>query len=227
MTQNIKQLHQRAQQALNNKQYQQAHGYLITILQQDKYFADGYFLLGVIASDHNNHAKAIQLFEQALKLSENNAEYLAQLAKSFALEGEPIQAKNHADLAWENSNRITINCSALTLDTIGVAYSKIGLHDKAVKLFKQAVAIQQNNLSYYFNLGVSQTFTGDFKGAQASHEKVIALEPLYCKSYTALSAYGGVNSKNYNKETLNQLFEIIAREEISIPWLVAVPALLV
>lgn len=143
MTQNIKQLHQRAQQALNNKQYQQAHGYLITILQQDKYFADGYFLLGVIASDHNNHAKAIQLFEQALKLSENNAEYLAQLAKSFALEGEPIQAKNHADLAWENSNRITINCSALTLDTIGVAYSKIGLHDKAVKLFKQAVAIQQ------------------------------------------------------------------------------------
>jgi len=67
MAHNIKQLHQQAQKALHNKQYQQAHGYLISILQQDKYFADGYFLLGIIASDHNNHIKAIQLFENWLK----------------------------------------------------------------------------------------------------------------------------------------------------------------
>lgn len=208
MTQNIKQLHQHAQKALNNKKYQQAHGYLLAILQQDKHFADGYFLLGIIASDHKNHTKAIQLFEQALKLTENNTEYLAQLAKSFALEGQPIKAKKYADLACNNSNN-----SALTLDTLGVTYSKIGLHGKAVVLFKQAVTIQQGNPFYYFNLGVSQTFTGDFKGAQASHEKVIALEPFYCKSYTALSSYDGVNSKNYNKETLRQLLEKVTNPD--------------
>lgn len=212
MTPNIKQLHQYAQQALNDKQYQHAHGYLIEILQQDKYFADGYFLLGIIASDHGNNIKAIQLFEQALKLSENNTEYLAQLAKCFALEGKPVQAKKQADLACENII-INTNSSALTFDTLGVAYSKIGLHSKAVTLFKQAVAIQQNNPFYYFNLGVSQTFTGDFKDAQTSHEKVIALAPSYSKSYTALSAYGGVNSEHYNKGVLGQLFEKVSEPD--------------
>jgi len=208
MTHNIKQLHQQAQKALHNKQYQQAHGYLISILQQDKYFADGYFLLGIIASDHNNHIKAIQLFEQALKLAEKNTEYLAQLAKSYALSGQPIQAKKHADIAIKQ-----INSSALTLDTLGVAYSKIGLHHKAVELFKQATTIQQTTPSYYFNLGVSQTFTGDFEGAKIAHEKVISLAPSFCQSYTALSAYGGVNTDSYNKTILAQLFEQVTNPD--------------
>ena len=44
MPNTIKVLHQQAQKALNQGLYQQAHQHLISILQQDKYFADAFFL---------------------------------------------------------------------------------------------------------------------------------------------------------------------------------------
>jgi len=233
MTQSIHHLHSQALNALNHKQYQQAHGFLIAILQQDKYFADAYFLLGVIAAEHGNNEKAIQLFEQALKISEhfesegfsveqskavgNKIEYLAHLAKAYSLIIEPIKAKHYADLA---SNEITstldkqlASVSSLTRDTLGVAYSKIGLHHQAVLFFKQAIDLDGNNANYYFNLGTSQVFSGDFKGAKHSHEKVLQLQPLHTKSYTALSALGNVDSDVYNLDLMGSLFEKITDAE--------------
>jgi len=204
MQSRIQTLHIQAQQFLQNKQYQQAHAALINILQEDKFFADGYFLLGIIASDHHNNAKAIQLFEQALKLSVNNPEYLAQLAKHYAMESDDVAAKKYADLACKY-----VSDSALTLDTIGVAYSKIGLHQQAIKLFEKATQLVTNNEQFYFNLGVAQTFTGNFEGAKTSHQKAITLAPHFSKSYTALSSYGGVNSDIYNIEVLKELFDTV------------------
>lgn len=221
MTQSIKQLHTQAQQALNNKEYQQAHGFLLAILQQDKYFADAYFLLGIIACDHGNFLKGSQLFEQALKLVEhfeeqdkNNThsidkttskvEYLAHLAKAYSLLTEPVKAEYSANLAMA---LISDKASALTFDTLGVALSKIGLHDKAIPLFKKAVKRDNKNASYYFNLGISQTFTGDFSGAKTSHLQVIKLDPWQTKSYTALSSLGSVNTQDYNLEKLKSLFD--------------------
>ncbi|MDO7085756.1 sulfotransferase [Pseudocolwellia sp. AS88] len=240
MTQSISHLHKQALQALNNKQYQQAHGLLIAILQQDKYFADAYFLLGVIASEHGNNEKGIQLFEQALKIAEhfesqsqnlkespttiNKIEYLAHLAKAYSLIIEPIKAKHYADLTTQEidktnseicnqNNNKHHKISSLTLDTLGVAYSKIGLHNQAVPLFEQAIEFDENNPNYYFNLGTSQVFIGDFEGAQHSHEKVIQLAPSFTKSYTALSALGKVSSSAYNLASMEMLFEKLIKAD--------------
>jgi len=255
MTENITLLHNQALKALNNKKYQQAHGFIMALLQQDKYFADGYFLLGIIACEHGNNEKGIQLFEQALKLvdhfeaksedntkeslinqsgndaaisspssvASNKIEYLAHLAKAYSLITEPIKAKYYADLTSEQINKQTNDflndhntdkISALTFDTLGVAYSKVGLHNQAVPLFKQAIKREDNQAAYYFNLGVSQTFIGDFLGAKNAHEKVIQLAPLFTKSYTALSALGKVNTPHYNLASMELMFnELIHPDE--------------
>ena len=131
MSSTIKVLHQQAQKALNQGLYQQAHQHLILILQQDKYFADAYFLLAMIASAHHNLAKAIELIKQANGLAPNNPEYLSQLAKHYALEHNHVQALQFADLAAKLIAKLTVQ-SSLTLDTLGVAYSQMGLHEKAV-----------------------------------------------------------------------------------------------
>ncbi|WP_426369919.1 tetratricopeptide repeat-containing sulfotransferase family protein [Pseudocolwellia sp. HL-MZ7] len=246
MTQRISHLHKQALQALNNKHYQQAHGLLITILQQDKCFADAYFLLGIIACEHGNNEKGIQLFEQALKIAEhfesidkseatqtnkernqtviNKTEYLAHLAKAYSLIIEPIKAKHYADLTYKEINKHSSassqdntnqyhKASALTLDTLGVAYSKVGLHNQAVPLFERAIELDGNNPNYYFNLGTSQVFIGDFKGAQQSHEKVIQLAPSFTKSYTALSALGKVNTGAYNLPSMKLLFDKVSEAD--------------
>ncbi len=202
MNSNIKSLHQQAQSALNQGEYKLAHQCLLSILQQDKYFADAYFLLAMIASAHQNFAKAIELIKQADVLAPNNAEYLAQLAKHYALENNHVLA-----VAIAEKTACLPSISALTFDTLGVAYSQIGLHEKSVGLFKQAIALDKSKAMYFFNLGASLKFIGDFAGARAAYEKTIELAPTYCKAHAALSSLGGISEQKNNIERLTSLFE--------------------
>jgi Flp pilus assembly protein TadD len=208
MTTDIKELHQRAQKAINHREYQQAHHHLIAILQQDKYFADAYFLMAMIASAHERTDKAIQLIEQALKLAPNHSEYLAHLAKHFAIKSDHIQAQKYAELASKCAS-----VSALTLDTIGVAYSKNCLNQQAITKFKGAVKLKYKCTSFHYNLAISQTFVGDFDGARHSHKEVIKLDPDFSKSYVALSSLGGINRENNNITRLIGLYKKVTNAE--------------
>lgn len=201
MPNTIKTLHQQAQKALNQGLYQQAHQNLITILQQDKYFADAYFLLAMIASAYHNLSKAIELIKQANVLAPNNAEYLSQLAKHYALDNNHVQAEHFAELAAKLAST-----SSLTFDTLGVAYSQMGLHEKAVVFFEKAVAINDKNPHYFFNLGASLKFTGDFVGAKQAYEKTISMAPNYYKAHAALTGLGGISTDSNHIPQLEQLF---------------------
>lgn len=205
MSNTIKALHQQAQEALSQGLYQQAHQHLMLILQQDKYFADAYFLLAMIASAHHNLVKAITLIKQANTLSPNNAEYLSQLAKHYALEKNHVEALHFAELAAKLIAKLTAQ-SSLTLDTLGVAYSQMGLHEKAVFFFKKSIAINDKNPHYFFNLGVSLKFTGDFDGAKKSYEKTISIAPNYYKAHAALTGLGGISKDCNHIPLLEQLF---------------------
>lgn len=202
MSHNIEALHQQAQQALNNKSYQQAHQYLIAILKQDKYFADAYFLLAIIASAHHNADKAITLIKQALVLSSNNAEYLAQLAKQYALKSDHVNALACAQQAADAKPQ-----NALTLDTIGVAYSQMGLHQDAVPFFEQAVSINDKEPNFFFNLGASLKFVGDFEQAKKAYQKAISIAPNCAKAHTALTSLGGITAVDNHIEELTELYQ--------------------
>lgn len=205
MISKIKTLHQQAQKELNQGLYQQAHQNLILILQQDKYFADAYFLLAMIASAHHNLTKTIGLIKQANALAPNNIEYLSQLAKHYALDNNHVQAVHFAELAAKIASKLSAT-SSLTLDTLGVAYSQMGLHEKAVSFFKKSVAINDKNPIYYFNLGASLKFTGDFDGARKAYEKAILLAPNYYKAHAALTGLGGISADSNHIPQLEQLF---------------------
>jgi len=206
MSNTIKKLHQQAQKALNQGLYQQAHQHLILILQQDKYFADAYFLLAMIASAHHNLTKAIELIKQANVLAPKNPEYLSQLAKHYALENNHVEALHFAEHAAKLIAKLTVQ-SSLTLDTLGVAYSQMGLHEKAVNFFKKSVAINDKNPNYFFNLGASLKFIGDFDGAKKAYEKTISMAPNYYKAHSALTGLGGISKDCNHIPLLEQLFE--------------------
>lgn len=81
-----------------------------------------------------------QLHKQAIVLAPEQVEYIAQLAKHYALVNDHVQALHHANIAAKLAPK-----SALTLDTLGVAYSQIGLHQQAAPFFKLAVAANKHN----------------------------------------------------------------------------------
>ncbi|GLX86098.1 hypothetical protein tloyanaT_23510 [Thalassotalea loyana] len=196
----------KAQKLIEEKEYKQAHQCLINLLHVNKYVADGYFLLAIIASEHGNYKKAIQLIEQAIVIEPNRAEYIAQLAKHYALTNDHLKAKESCKKAESLAN-----LSALDLDTLGVAYSKSGLHHLATKSFKPSVAMAPDNAQFHFNLATSLKFTGDFEGAKAAFEKTIALAPDYYKAYSSLASLGGKEVASHIQEKMLGM----AHEEMS------------
>lgn len=212
MVNNIKQLHKQAQQAINQGEYKQAHQLIISILSQDKHFADGYFLLAMIASAHHNNTKAIELIKQAIVLAPEQVEYIAQLAKHYALVNDHVQALHHANIAAKLALKLAPK-SSLTLDTLGVAYSQIGLHQQAVPFFKQAVAANKHNGIFFFNLGASLKFTGDFSGARKAYEQTIALMPIHCKAHAALTSLGDITPENNHIKRLTKLYQQLTQSD--------------
>lgn len=191
----LEQLHQSAIKAIHQKRFDVAQRALIQLLNNNPKFADGYFLLGIIEAELGTYTKATALINKASKL-QPTAEYFAHLAKCHAMIGDSVKTYE----AVQNAQQYAIS-NALTLDTLGVALSRLGDHETAISYFKQALAIKPQ-ASFYYNLGSSQTFAGDFDGARASYEKAIELEPLFYQAHSSLSHLGGINHERNHIDRL-------------------------
>ncbi|MCJ8268242.1 MAG: sulfotransferase [Psychrosphaera sp.] len=186
----IQDLHQQAIAALNRRAYQQSHQYCLKILNRDQRFADAWFLMALIACDHGQIDKAIGLIDKALERDADNSEYLAQMGKCFALKHDPVQALTYA----KKAEKLEQN-SAVTLDTLGTIYNRIGLHKMAVSCFEQAIIVKPGKPSFYFNLATALHCSGDAAGARAALEKAITFAPQFYQAHWALAELGGDNLK--------------------------------
>ncbi len=196
----VESIHKNALALINSQNYKEAHQACLQILQIDKQHADAYFLLGIIATATGAVSKAIGLIERAIELSPDNSEYIAHLAKCYALKGE----KQRVELLCEQAMKLKPQ-QALTLDTIGSAFSRIGLHAKSLLLFQQAVDKDPDNASFVYNLGAASRFMGDFNCARSCYEKVIELNPHFYKAHSALSGLGGISNQSNHISRLQSL----------------------
>ena len=134
-------------------------------------------------------------------LAPKQVEYIAQLAKHYALVNDHVNALQQANIAAKLMPK-----SALSLDTLSVTYSQMGLHQQAVPFFKQAIAANKNNGVFFFNLGASLKFTADFSAARKAYEQTIMLMPTYCKAHAALTSLGEITTTNNHIERLTKLY---------------------
>src|SRR5262245_5196146 len=171
-----------AQHALAKRNYPRVHQQCTRILERDPNYSEAFFLLALIAADHNNFAKAADVLGRAIRLDGTKARYHAHLARCLVALNRPDEAHAAATRAAQLSPT-----DALTLDTIGVVYSRTGHHADAVPLFERAVAAVPNNASYQFNLAAAQQFAGDFVRAEGAYRRAIALEPNLYRAHSALA----------------------------------------
>lgn len=198
---NLKQLHSQAQQAINKGDYKLAHQCLVALLQRQPDHADSYFLLGVINSQIGQPEKAIALMEKAIGLH-STSEYLAHLGKMYALQGNLEKASEVvAAVSLEETN------NALTLDTLGVALSKIGRHDSALAYFEKAIELKAKHPQFLYNYGVSLKFLGRFDDARAAFEAAIAAQPEHFQSHFALTDLGGISKEQNHVDRLHQVLK--------------------
>ncbi len=194
------QLKNDAVRALNRGAYEEAAKLLQQFLHRQPRDADGWFLMGMVAAASFRIGKALELVDQALELKPDEAEYLAQKAKLHALLDQTDAARSAADAA-----SAAAPAAPLTLDTIGVVYSKIGAYADAQPLLARAVAAQPDNPQFHFNLASAEQFLGNAEAAARHYEAAIGLQPRFFRAYWALAELRKTDKTPRETSTLEAL----------------------
>lgn len=193
-----------ARRLLAARAFREAHALCLEVLAQDPDAAEAYFLLGVLSAEHGVAGKAAELFEQAVAL-DATASYHAHLARALVALNRPVEAREAAERAMALAPT-----DALTLDTIGVALSRTGAHDRAVELFRRAAAREGAGAGLWYNLGAAEQFVGDFTAAEAAYRRAVALDP---RAYKALAALVGLSRQTPERNLIAELEALFPKDD--------------
>lgn len=187
---------------LQKKAYEAVHGDAMRMLKKDVKAPLPYFLLGVIASDHNNFKKAHELFSRAAKLDPSIIEFHTYNAKTLSTLGDQYEAKKNADIAAKLQTD-----NAFLLDTLGVIYSRSGYHELAIPFFERAVLLEPMQANFHFNLAASAQFLGDFETARKAYKDTLNLAPTYHRAWSSLISLDKQSEDSNSLKILLSLFE--------------------
>lgn len=165
---------------LSRGAYREAHALCMEVLRRDPQAGQAWFLLGILTVEHGNHAKGAELFEKAAILDPVSARTHAHLGRALVALNQQDAARQAADRAAALKPQ-----DALTLDTIGVVYSRTGFHDRAVDFFEKAYSLDPTSASFAYNLASARQFIGDFAGAETAYAAALRLDPGYYKAWSS------------------------------------------
>jgi tetratricopeptide (TPR) repeat protein len=156
----------------------------------------------MIAATQRRMGAALEFIEKATALAPSRADYVAQQARCLALLHHDEQARAAADRALALGP-----ADALTLDTLGVVFSRLGDHRRAVDLFRAAVAQNPDHAGHAYNLAASLRFLGDFAAAEQAYEDAIRANPRLYRAHSALS---GLHRQTRTRNHIERLEGLLA-----------------
>ena len=169
-----------AEQQLEAKQYKNAHQLCLDALKIDPDAGEAFLTLAVIAADHANHARAVELYDRAIVGKARVSRALALKARSLVALNRRAEAIHAADAAAALDPQ-----DAFTLDTLGVVFSRAGLHNRAPPFYERA-AKSGNTAGQYYNLGAALQFLGRFEEARAAYRECLARAPGHPRAWSSL-----------------------------------------
>ena len=186
---------------LAHRRHREAHAICMEILKAEPRVADAWYFLGVIAAEHENHARACELFDKAIGVGPATARHHADKARSL------IALSRREDALHEAESAIAIgNPSPRTLDTIGVALSRLGLHERAVPFYRDATTREPGNAAFWYNLGAGLQFMGDFEAAADAYRRTLAIDPRDVRAWSALVLMTRQTPEANHRQELEALF---------------------
>jgi tetratricopeptide (TPR) repeat protein len=171
-----------AERALNRRDFRLAHELCLKILTAQPTHADALFLLGMIAAEHRNFGKALEVIDRAIASEPRKAEFFAHRGRCLVALHRPreaFEAAQHALVLGPNDG--------LTLDTIGVVMTRAGAHANAVEPFRLGVAREPEKPAYRYNLGAALQFVGDLEGAAREYRAALRLDPRFHRAWSSLA----------------------------------------
>jgi tetratricopeptide (TPR) repeat protein len=141
---------------------------------------DSYFSRGIISKEHTViYEKAIEDFNQALRLDPNNANIYAERGFAYS----EIRDYDKAIADFTQAIKLSPNDSRIYYNARGSMYGSKGDFDKAIADYTQAIRLDPNTTRAYYNRGNEYLFNGDFDKAIADFTQAIRLDPDDYDSY--------------------------------------------
>lgn len=171
-----------ARQALAKGDLQATHALASALMADNPGDAEAHFLLGVVESSQGRIQAGVLHLDRAVAL-DPRGEYCAQLAKLFCLvrrDGDAAATLRAAEKAPPED--------ALSRDTMGCVYARLGDHAAALVHFAHAVALEPGNSEYRYNHAVTLNFLGRVDAADAALEALIAMVPGHARAHHLLSS---------------------------------------
>lgn len=170
-----------ARSALVRGDLHSTHRFATTMVAEDPRDAEGHFLLGVAESGAGRIQTGIRHLGRAVAL-DPQGEYRAQLAKLLTLvrrDGDAAATLRDAEQAPP--------ADALSRDTMGCVYARLGDHAAALAHFDEAVRLEPRNTQYRYNQAATLSFLGRMDEADAALEALIALKPGEARAHHLLA----------------------------------------
>lgn len=136
----------------------------------------------MVAAAQKRFGAAVEAIDRALVAASERADYHAQRARCLAL----LKREGEARAAVERAERLGA-IDALTHDTIGVVWSRLNEHERAVGAFERAVAAAPRKADFHYNLASSLRILGRFDEAERAYETVVQLAPRFYRAHSALA----------------------------------------
>lgn len=170
-----------ARSALHKGDKDAAHHFATTLVAENSNDAEGHFLLGIAESNVGRVRVGIEHLRNAVAL-DPQGEFRAHLAKLFTLvrqDGDAAATLREAEQAPP--------ADALSRDTMGCVYARLGDHAAALVHFTEAVRLQPKNTEFRYNQAATLNFLGRTEEADAALEALIALAPNHARAHHLLA----------------------------------------
>ncbi|KRG44663.1 sulfotransferase [Stenotrophomonas panacihumi] len=167
--------------ALNQRRWNEAWGIAQALLREGEH-PGVHFVAGVAAFEMQQLRPALNHMHRATLLNPERADYAAQMARMLTQVRQNREALIFADRAMALGSN-----EPVTLDTIGVVYTRANEHAKALVCYQQAVALAPKVASLRYNLGTCLLYFGRSDEARAEYRETVALDPRYWRAYTSLA----------------------------------------
>lgn len=159
------------------EEYNKALTEINTVLRQDVYHPEGYYLKGMVYKSLSDTNKAISNFMTALQVQPDHRDAMIQLGIMHGMKGDPIALKYYDN--------------AYALDTMdvfplygrGVYYQDRGDYEMAKREYINAILKDRNYTSTYYNLGYIYMQQDSLDKAFRQYDILTKLDPTDAEAY--------------------------------------------
>ncbi len=238
---------QRAMQAFQAGQWQQAQNLYRDICHANPKDANAWFMLGAIAGQEGNYGEAERCFREALRCMPRSAATLDNLGNAISLQGRLREAEacyrkalkidprhvsaylNLGNLLWRQGKheaaehqlgtalRLNPAC-AEAHNSLGLVLRDQGKLEDAIQHLQQATRLRPDYADAHHNLGDTCKQTGDLDKSLRHYLRAIALNPGLAVSHCNLAA---LYEELRHKQEAQEHFQTALRLDPNLPGAVA------